>query len=107
MPLEKLKHTARGFALREFKDANGVPCNMQISSGIRDNGEKLLWLGAAETGMQVFVPHQSWTPVTDAEIAARFGAKMCCANNRMHLTQSQVKELLPYLQKFAETGSLK
>lgn len=27
-------------------------------------------------------------------------------NARMHLTQEQVKELLPILQKFAETGEL-
>ena len=26
--------------------------------------------------------------------------------NRMHLTQKQVKKLLPHLQKFAETGEL-
>jgi Holliday junction resolvase len=28
------------------------------------------------------------------------------ANNRMHLTQEQVRDLLPFLQKFAETGEL-
>jgi hypothetical protein len=27
-------------------------------------------------------------------------------NARMHLTQKQVKDLLPYLQKFADTGEL-
>jgi hypothetical protein len=28
------------------------------------------------------------------------------ANNRMHLTQDQVRDLLPFLKKFAETGEL-
>jgi len=27
-------------------------------------------------------------------------------NGRMHLTQEQVRDLLPYLQKFADTGEL-
>jgi hypothetical protein len=28
------------------------------------------------------------------------------ANNRMHLTRDQVRDLLPLLQKFADTGEL-
>ena len=30
----------------------------------------------------------------------------CNGNNRMHLTQEHVKELLPYLQKFIEMGEI-
>jgi len=36
------------------------------------------------------------------EEAIWFGYK----NNRMHLTQDQVKELLPILQRFVETGEI-
>jgi hypothetical protein len=74
--------------------------NMQISSAIRD--EYLIWLGAKDIGLQHFKAYQGWR---DVELVDTI-EEHYVANNRMHLTQSQVKALLPALQKFAETGSL-
>lgn len=92
--------TGRGFALRTFKDANGVECTIQKSSAWRD--EELIWFGAKEIGLQHFKAHKGWN---DVELVNTI-EEHYVANNRMHLTQSQVKELLPVLMHFAETGEL-
>jgi len=97
----KLKQTARGFDYREFKDANGRKCNMQISSAIED--ERLLWLGVEENHIMIGMP---WQEVTFKELSQKLGVKEVLVYDRMHLTQSQVKKLLPFLTKFAETGEI-
>lgn|SRR5574343_22227 len=92
--------TGRGFALRTFKDANGIECTIQKSSALRDEG--LIWLGASEIGLKHFKAYEGWK---DVELVNTI-EEHYVANNRMHLTQSQVKELLPVLAHFAETGEL-
>jgi len=76
----KIKFTQRGFAFAEFEDTNGEKCSVQDSSSAF---EAKLWLGQ-ETGTH------------------HLG--QCSA--RMHLTQRQVAELMPILQRFVETGSI-
>lgn len=71
-----MKKTERGFSYYEFIDKNGVECSLQKSSLAF---EDCIWLGCDGIHM---------------------------ANARMHLTQDMVRDLLPYLQKFAETGEL-
>lgn len=97
----KTTKTARGFALGKFKDANGIPCSIQVSSAIRD--ERLLWLGTDLNSITIGYP---WKEVPLDEVKQKFGAKEILVNDRMHLTQTQVKELLPLLIHFAETGEL-
>ena len=95
-----IKRTRRGFPIKYFTDGNGEICTMQISSAIRD--EKLIWLGCEEVGLKKFIPHEGWQ-----EIDLKPSGEICyVANNRMHLTQSDVRDLLPALQHFAETGEL-
>jgi hypothetical protein len=92
--------TCRGFGLIEFKDRNGVECTIQESSECYKEG--LIWFGAKDIGLQHFKAYEGWK---DVELVNTI-QEHYVANNRMHLTQSQVKELLPVLKRFAKTGSL-
>lgn len=105
----KSRYTQRGFALTEFTDRSGVPCALQESSA---DGASI-WFGVTDTN-----------PIIMASDARKLGRADLCTNgettgfvkwpvpkevlfhDRMHLTQEQVKALLPALQHFAETGSL-
>jgi hypothetical protein len=89
--------TNRGFALLKFEDSNGLPCTLQDSS----TDTPSIWLGTADARPQIMrkdTPEggTGWTdyPIPDEVLLS----------TRMHLTQEQVQELLPYLQFFAETG---
>ncbi len=62
-----------------FEDDFKQQCSLQKSHAILENK---IWLGV------------------DKDINGK------AVNARMHLTQDQVKELLPLLQKFAETGEV-
>ena len=69
--------TGRGFGLFQFRDKYGQECSLQDSSLAT---ESAIWLGV------------------DVNLK---GEEI---NERMHLTQEQVKALLPILTNFAETG---
>ncbi len=101
MPSIKKTKTARGFKLITFTDRSNVDCTLQESSLA---GEAAIWFGAAEIGVQRHArDYQGWHEVDLKEV---FPGQDIVANNRMHLTQEQVIELLPILQHFAETGEL-
>lgn len=87
----KLKKTQRGFLRGEFKDLYGANCSIQKSSLATEDA---IWLGL-ESGT-----HYIGTRPT--EKVEEFWD--CSA--RMHLSQKQVKDLLPLLQYFAEHGEL-
>lgn len=72
----------RGFDVAEFLDRYGSKCRLQKSSLAT---EDCIWFG-------VDTPFPSWTGT---------------GNVSMHLTQQQVRELLPFLTRFALTGELK
>lgn len=74
----KVTPTNRGFNRAEFTDRYGSECSIQESSLAT---EYALWLGV----------HKDFNGVE---------------STRMHLTQEQVAELLPLLQRFVETGRL-
>ena len=74
-----------------------MPCSLQKSSLATEDA---IWLGCNDANVQACIPGKGWTPVPMPE-----GVDIV-ANTRMHLTQEQVKELLPFLQRFAETGTL-
>lgn len=94
------KHTQRGFSLYEFKERNGSLCSLQKSSIATEN---CIWFGPNESVITVGYP---WENYTEQQIKEKLGGKEVVSNSRMHLTQTQVKELLPILQKFAETGEI-
>lgn len=77
----KLSKTQRGFAHIAFKDRYGELCSIQKSSLATEDA---IWFGQDE-------PTRHHT-----------GSMHC----RMHLTQDDVKWLLPILRHFAETGEL-
>lgn len=98
----KFKETKRGFARVEFIDRYGEKCSLQKSSLA---GEDAVWFGT-EGRVSFFRGNQAengaWQePWVDMELPD--GALV---HSRMHLTQDQVRDLLPYLQHFAETGEL-
>ena len=94
----KTQKTGRGFCYTEFNDANGVVCSIQESSACRN--EALIWFGADDIGLQHFKAGEGWR---DIELTNTI-EEHYVANNRMHLTQSQVAELLPILEHFVKTG---
>lgn len=83
----KKETISRGFGLIRFLDRYGQVCSLQDSSLAT---EAAIWLGVTNTGDVIEGPV---TRESNEDI-----------NVGMHLTQSMVKQLLPYLQKFAETG---
>lgn len=86
--------TRRGFACFGFTDRNGHGCSVQDSSIAT---EACLWLGVDQPYVKVMGPN-GWADVPLPPGVSIYG--------RMHLTQEQVRELLPILERFAETGSI-
>ena len=102
--------TQRGFKNGKFEDYYGAPCSIQKSSLATKDA---IWLGIDNANPQIMSSDairmglkqrtfteadNGWTPF---EIP-----KEVMLNTRMHLTQKQVKALLPVLQKFVETGDI-
>ena len=96
----KKEHTSRGFSLYEFKERNGSLCSLQKSSIATEN---CIWFGPNESQITIGYP---WKTYTEQQIKEIFGGKDIVSNSRMHLTQKQVQELLPILQRFAQTGEI-
>lgn len=106
----KKKTTQRGFELYEFKDQYGEKCSLQKSSlatadaiwlGIDDANPQIMSSDAIRMGLRdrtYTEADNGWTPF---EIP-----KEVLLSTRMHLTRSQVKKLLPILQKFVDTGEI-
>lgn len=96
----ELRTTKRGFGIIEFKDRYDVECSLQMSSlatqpaiwfGVTD-AEPMIMASLVQEGGKVWVKY----PIhPDVHI-----------NTRMHLTQEQVRALLPHLQRFVETGEI-
>lgn len=94
MRIKKLK-TQRGFAGVEFEDRYNAKCSIQKSSLATEDA---IWFGVNHADPKILKPGSGWQTF---EIP-----KEVLLTTRMHLTQKQVKKLLPILQKFAETGEL-
>jgi hypothetical protein len=87
--------TSRGFAIISFTDQYGVECSLQKSSLATDD---CVWFGCNDANPKVLVHGEGWKPV---EMPSQY-----IANTRMHLNREMVKELLPFLNHFVETGEL-
>jgi hypothetical protein len=102
----KKSKTQRGFSIIEFEDRYGVKCSIQKSSlatedaiwlGVDDPDPKIMAVDAIKEG--IFTKETTgWVPypIPDSVLV----------HTRMHLTQENVKELLPILQKFVRTGEI-
>jgi hypothetical protein len=86
--------TESGFGLFKFTDTHGNDCSLQKSSAAMYDA---VWLGISNPEINVMVDG-GWKAIALPEDAV--------VNSRMHLTQKQVRELLPLLQHFAEHGEL-
>ena len=83
--------TDRGFTVFEFQDVYGEPCTLQNSSLA---SEGAIWFG---TGGRI----KKGPPWEDVPIPDNWLVK-----SRMHLTQAQVAQILPYLEYFVHNGHL-
>ena len=86
MPFLRFSRTGRGFRLWEFRDFYGVASSLQQSSLAYPGA---IWLGADYQPANLNYPEDNLSK-----------------NYRMHLSQDQVRELLPILIHFAETGDV-
>lgn len=81
----------------EIVDTHGRLCSLQKSSA-----DDCVWLGINELKPMIRLKHGGelarWVPF-DVPPDVFMGA-------RMHLSRSHVREILPYLQRFAETGDV-
>jgi len=102
----KATKTARGFTHASFKDRYGANCSIQESSlateaaiwfGIDDADPQIMCSDAKRLGLSL-QDTVGWQPYPLPEEVL--------LTTRMHLTQDQVKALLPVLIHFAETGEL-
>ena len=99
-------HTERGFALMQFKDRYGSECSLQESSLAT---ESCIWFGVDKPSPHILVsdakrlglPYEGESGWCAFKIPSEVSI-----TTRMHLTQDQVKELLPHLIRFSETGEL-
>lgn len=103
----RIKKTARGFDLIEFKDSDGVNCTLQKSSSAL--GDKI-WLGS-KAEIKEFYPaprdtDESWFDVEDLSPLKHRPQNEIHVFSRMHLTRKQVEKLLLHLQNFVKTGEL-
>lgn len=89
--------TTDGGLIGKFKDRYGNQCSIQKSNlGTED----AIWFGIDSPKLRVFE-----TPSLGKYMLVDMPANFS-VDTRMHLTKDQIKELLPILTKFAETGEL-
>jgi len=90
-----------------FTDTNGKACTLQKSS---DTLSDKIWLGTDKASLKLLnkvafkhgLESEASTGWMDYPIP-----EDVVVESRMHLTRETVKELLPYLINFVETGELK
>jgi hypothetical protein len=108
--------TGRGFDIIKFTDRYGHECSLQKSSLATEDA---IWFGPNEAEPQIMASQSNAVktkqmvlmPTLNKEDKSEGWIPYPIPNEvelytRMHLTQDQVKELLPFLIKFAETGDL-
>ena len=102
----EIKRTDRGFPICEFIDRYGAKCSIQKSSLATEHA---IWLGVDDADPQVMASQAANVGVETDETTGWVPypiPKEVLLSTRMHLTQDQVKELLPLLERFANTGQI-
>lgn len=92
----QVDQTFRGFDRIEFKDFYDTECSLQKSSLATEDA---IWLGVNDAKPKVLIPGKGWIDMSVPDDAF--------TSTRMHLTREQVRELLPHLINFVETGAIK
>lgn len=102
----KKKRTSRGFALYEFKDANGQGCTLQKSSAAQQD---LIWLGCDDIPPKIMASQAAKHGVETKETTGWIDYPLpegCLLTSRMHLSKKQAIWLLPKLIKFILRGEV-
>jgi hypothetical protein len=102
----EIKATERGFPYAEFADHYGQSCSVQKSS-LAD--EHCIWLGLNNANPQVMARDAAHVGLDTKETTGWVPypiPSVVQLSTRMHLTQDQVRQLLPLLQRFVETGEI-
>lgn len=107
----EVKPNFRGFMIANFKDANAIGCSIQESSACPHTEEDgcMIWLGVDDAAPMVLAQEAHLVGVKTHETTGWVPYPVpdnVLMRTRMHLTQKQVKELLPLLKHFAKTGGL-
>jgi hypothetical protein len=97
--MEKTK-TDRGFACIEFTDYYGAGCSIQESS-LAD--KRAIWFGINNADPKIMASKVMEDGVGWVKYPIHEDVLL---HTRMHLTQKEVAELLPVLQKFVDTGEI-
>jgi len=97
----KVEKTERGFQIIEFKDRYDEECSLQESSLA---SESCVWLGVDNNKLKMMAKNGQEDGTEWIEIPLHENVSIL--PGRMHLNQEQVRDLLPHLIRFAETGSL-
>lgn len=100
---EKIDKTIRGFDFKEFTDSNGQKCSIQKSSSAMADK---IWLGVADPTVQALASKMFKGKLLERGWVDVPLPKETVISGRMHLTQEMVKNILPLLKHFAETGEL-
>jgi len=106
----KIERNERNFEIGKFIDRYGHECSIQKSSLAT---EDCIWLGIDDAEPQIRssdairmgLRQRTFDENDNGWVNFKI-PKEVSLNTRMHLTRKQVKELLPLLQKFVETGKL-
>lgn len=96
----KQDRTTRGFDRIQFADAYDDACVIQKSSLATDQA---IWFGIQDANPHIMASKTPEGGVGWVPYAIPADVKL---TTRMHLTQAQVKKLLPILQGFADHGEL-
>jgi len=102
----EFKLTQRGFQLIKFTDHYGFDCSLQKSSLA---SEDAIWIGVDDPKPRVMSSEAASVGVETTQTTGWVIYPIpqnVLLTTRMHLTRNNVKELLPLLQHFADTGEL-
>jgi hypothetical protein len=98
--------TQRGFEITEFEDTYGAKCSLQMSSSAM---EEKIWFGVNDADPKIMVSkakEHGLKPQGENGWMTYPIPEDVLLNTRMHLNREQVAELLPYLERFVETGRI-
>lgn len=90
----EIKYTERGFAETDFDDLYGNHCSIQKSSA---SEHVAVWVGIDHPEINILIKGKWKTVLLPDDVIV---------SSRMHLDQEMVKQILPILEHFAETGEL-
>jgi len=99
MELKQTK-TNRGFGLIEFTDKYEAKCTLQKSSLATEDA---IWLGVDDANPKIMASKVMEGGTGWVKYLLHPDVMI---NTRMHLTQEQVADLIPVLQKFVDTGEI-